>query len=143
LSMDGRVKVLDLGLSCLHSASHQAGGRVDGGDGTRGARSAASQQSRDGRTVDVGEDLYSLGLILNCLLTGQSQGEACRPDSGSLQNRMTMPAYRQLGETLPAGVAAVLKRVLAPERDNAYASAADVAEALTPFAGPVHATGRS
>jgi serine/threonine protein kinase len=138
LTKTGEVKVLDLGLARL---------REDGGDGQEltapGAFMGtpdfvAPEQIVDSRQADARADLYSLGCVLYYLLAGRAPFEDGRHTTinSKLEAHRSEPPppLRTLRLEVPAELAAVLDRLLAKRPEDRYATAAEVAAALAPFA---------
>jgi serine/threonine protein kinase len=137
LILDGKnniVKILDFGLAKAT--------RTGTGEAAEGLTSLntmmgtpdymAPEQARDGANVDVRADIYSLGCTLYCLLTG-------RPpfDGGSLATKI---AAHQLSEPdpveslrtdLPAGLAEVVRKMMAKDPADRYQKPEEVVQALT------------
>jgi hypothetical protein len=96
----------------------------------------APEQWEGGHAVDIRADLYSLGCTLFTLLTGGP------PFGGadSLRRKMAAhltqspPRVPDLRPDVPARVADVVARLLAKDPADRYATPADVAAALAPFA---------
>ena len=94
----------------------------------------APEQILDSSRVDGRADLYSLGCTFYQFLTGQMPFPG-----GNLSEKLERhlrseprPA-EELRPELPAEVAAILRKMLAKQPADRYASAADVAVALQPF----------
>jgi response regulator RpfG family c-di-GMP phosphodiesterase len=98
----------------------------------------APEQARDASTVDVRADLYSLGGTLFWCLTGQVPF----PDSGSelemLVKRLTQepPSVRSLAPDVPAGLEAVVRRMMARDPDARFQTPQEVMHALLPYLRP-------
>jgi serine/threonine protein kinase len=137
LSAEGQVKVLDLGLALLKeerpgaeelTATDQMMGTFD---------YMAPEQFADTHSVDIRADVYSLGCTLYFLLTGKA------PFSGlTYANRLSkmmahaqapVPPIRDRGRDVPAGLEAVLARMLAKRPGDRFATPAEVAAALAPI----------
>ncbi len=95
----------------------------------------APEQSIDSSDVDTRADIYSLGATLYFLLTGTTPVPA-----GTLKDRLKYlqtvdpPDLRILRPDASAGLAAVLRTMMAKRADERYQSPSAVVEALTPHA---------
>jgi tRNA A-37 threonylcarbamoyl transferase component Bud32 len=142
LTPAGQVKVLDLGLALLREehAAHAPGEDVTAKGQVLGTVDyMAPEQWEDTHQVDIRADIYSLGCTLYHLLTGAPPFAG--PQYGSTIRKMMahaeapVPSVRQARSDVPAGLAAVLERMLAKNSADRYATPADVVAALRPFAG--------
>jgi hypothetical protein len=133
---DGTVKILDLGLARLRAAGAGEGEAELTASGVPlgTPKYMAPEQGRDARRADARSDLYSLGCTFYYLLTGRAPFEE---DTPAAQYRahanQSPPPVRELRPEVPAGLAAVLDRLLAKEPGARFASAAEVVAALQPF----------
>lgn len=125
LTPAGEVKILDLGLGRY--------GEVNRGEELTATGLAmgtadymAPEQRTDSHHVDIRADLYSLGCTLYKLLTGKLPSEIGEPAASSAE-------WSSEGQTVPTGLAAVLRRLLANDKTQRYATPAEAAEALRPF----------
>ena len=97
----------------------------------------APEQADDAHSADIRADIYSLGCTLYFLLAGHPPFPG-----GTLMQKLTSHSRRKpkgLGEIrtdLPAGLEDVLDRMMAKDPGQRYQTPAEVAEALSPFAGP-------
>jgi serine/threonine protein kinase len=138
LRPDGYVKVLDFGLAKLTEPSSADNGEV-GEAATRASDLPASFETRTGVVlgtvnymspeqargvkVDARTDIFSLGIVLYELLTGE------RPFVGATPNHVLVaildheprPLANYLPQT-PPGLQGLLSRTLAKERDERYPS---------------------
>jgi hypothetical protein len=138
LTTDSVVKVLDLGLARLREGAVPAGEETQPGMFLGTPDYAAPEQLLDSRTADARADLYGLGCALFYLLAGMPPfGDARHPTTASKrQAHLTEPPpeLRALRADVPEGLAAVVAKLLAKDPQQRYATAAEVAAALAPFA---------
>ena len=142
LSRAGEVKLLDLGLARFYAedgASPGSEGEDMTGTGTAmgTAEYMAPEQASDSRTVDIRADLYSLGCTFYKLLSGRAPfgGPEYRTTLDKLNAHVHQPAppVQQLVPDVPAGLSAILNRLLAKDPDDRFATPFEVAEALEPW----------
>jgi serine/threonine-protein kinase len=136
------VKILDFGLARLHAPIEP--GR--GADGTILTKDntvmgtpdyLSPEQSRNLHKVDIRSDLYSLGCTLYYLLTGRVPF----PGGNTLEKLIQHSTEKatpveQLRPDLPAPVAAIVRRLMAKAPKERYATPAELAAELAPFAVP-------
>ncbi|MFQ5670168.1 MAG: protein kinase [Acidobacteriota bacterium] len=129
---NSRVKVLDFGLARLQQESSAAGGA-----GTHLETVSATQEGRvlgtvaymspeqaEGKPVDPRSDVFSLGVILFEMATGQRPFTGATPISTiSSILRDAPPSISQLNRTLPRHLGRIVKRCLAKDPDRRYQSA--------------------
>jgi serine/threonine-protein kinase len=141
------VKLLDLGLA----RSQVSEGHSSGVTELTRARTVlgtpdyiAPEQIDDPRRVDIRADIYSLGCTLYFLLTGRSPFPRGSWEEKLLCHRREEPQpIEQLRPDVPAGLAAVLRKMLAKKPEDRYATPAAVAAALVPFRQPLLDLARS
>jgi TolB-like protein len=136
LTRDGRVKVLDFGLATggldaglADALVTQAATAVGT---TVGTVAYMSPEQARGEAVDARSDLWSLGVVLYELAT------RARPFGGvtaavvfeSILNQAP-PPLRESGAHVPAGLSAVVTKLLEKDRTRRYQSAAEVRADLT------------
>ncbi|OAI52786.1 hypothetical protein AYO44_16435 [Planctomycetaceae bacterium SCGC AG-212-F19] len=129
----GVVKILDLGLARLQQPVN--------GEPTRDLTNnsvllgtldyLAPEQAMDFHTVDIRADIYSLGCTFYQLLTGQP------PFSGGTvaqklmkHQRADPPPLEAQRREVPAPIAAVIRRMMAKERDERFQMPGEIAEVL-------------
>ena len=134
---DGRVKVLDFGIARLirrgdDLASLSAGGGEHTGSGlVLGTPAYLSPEQIRGLELDGRSDLFSLGVMLFELLTGGrpfAEGSIAQTISAILERPAPSPAER--GIVLPAGLEAILQRLLRKEREQRYLGARELVHDL-------------
>jgi serine/threonine-protein kinase len=124
LTKKGEVKIADFGIARIESSSMTQAGTM------LGTPSYMSPEQFMGQTVDARTDLYSSGVLLYQLLTGE------KPFEGGLTAIMHKvlntepPAPSALSVTVPGAFDAVVKKAMAKRPDDRYASAADFAQAV-------------
>lgn len=134
---DGTVKVLDLGLARLREGASEAGLTSPGVTmGT--ADYMAPEQALDSTAVDVRADLYSLGCTLYHLLTGAP------PFAGPKHRTAAEKRLAHINEPppdvcakrpeVPAELGSVVARLMAKRPEERYATSAEVAAVLAPYA---------
>jgi|GEM_PF-2749314 len=135
LSVDGTVKLLDLGLAVFlerdeHSADLTSEGNVLGT-----LNYMSPEQLNNSRDVDQRTDIYALGATLYRLLAG----EAPHSRAVSLLDRLQaaqcgdIAALQSLRPEVPDALAEVVHRALAARRDDRWPDANSLAAALAPF----------
>lgn len=160
LTRRGQVKILDFGLARLaygaeEEAADTAKGSTDVADTSPGSPIAAHrlermtqtsallgtpdfvapEQTRDARKVDIRADLYSLGCTFYFLLTGRVPFP-----SGSLQQRLLSHCLEdptpmeELRPGLAKPIAAIVRKLMAKQPEDRFATPAELAAALLPFA---------
>jgi serine/threonine protein kinase len=116
------VKVIDFGLAKFTEESKRNAGSMAGGLTMAGAFVGspyfASPEQIDEGDIDIRSDIYSLGVTLWCLLTGEP------PFVGSLGQIMAQhlqrppPLEKLAGRGVPQSVCALLGRMLAKQREE-------------------------
>ena len=141
LTKDGRVKILDFGLAKLHELEitedqgkekservstvqadpHLTLTRTGLAIGTAGYMSP--EQVR-GEPLDARADLFSFGMVLYEIATGQRAftGESAAILQAAILERTPQPA-RELNPRIPSKLDAVIKRALEKDRDARYQTA--------------------
>ncbi len=119
----GQAKLLDFGLARLPGEERLT--RTGAQLGTIGYM--APEQARDAHAVDGRADVFGLGATLFYALTGQA------PFADIMATFGPPPSARALRPEVPAGLDAVLSRMMAADPDQRYPSAEAAMRALLPF----------
>jgi serine/threonine-protein kinase len=134
-----RVKLLDFGISKLAPA---AGSTSDGAKtGTQSLMGSplymAPEQMRSTKSVDRRADIWSMGVILYEMLSGQSpfNGDTL-PEICARILADAPPSLRSVAPAIPAGLEAVVMRCLEKEAGRRFPDVATLARALAAFGPP-------
>ena len=112
----GAVKLMDFGISKLMADTRLTGASVVMGT----PYYMSPEQLRNSRDVDARADIYSLGVVLYEMLTGNMPTGVPRPAS-------------EMREDLPPALDAVVQRCVEPDPDNRYQSVTELRQALAPI----------
>lgn len=124
LTQAGEVKIADFGIARIESSSMTQAGTM------LGTPSYMSPEQFMGQTVDSRTDIYSSGVMLYQLLTGE------KPFEGGLTAIMHKvlntepPPPSALSVTVPAAFDAVVKKAMAKRPEDRFASATEFSRAL-------------
>ena len=115
---EGRVKVTDFGIARAGTSQMTEAGSIVGT-----AQYLSPEQARGGE-VDQRSDLYSLGVVLYELLTGETPFEGDTPVEIAMKHLSTMPPPPStLRPELPHDLDMVVMRALAKDPEERYQSA--------------------
>lgn len=122
---EGTVKVTDFGVACLTDASKTRTGTV------LGSPSYMSPEQVAGRKVDGRTDLFSLGVTLFQLLTGELpfKGDSLASIMYQIANEKPADVRRQRKD-LPPCMGRIVSKSLQKEPERRYQTGADMAAAL-------------
>jgi hypothetical protein len=135
LNRQGVVKILDMGLArFFQDETDNLTMDVNANSVLGTADYIAPEQARDSHDVDIRADIYSLGGTLFYLLTGQPPFSGGGTAQKLLWHQLRpVEDVRTLQAGVPAGLAAVVTRMLAKEPGQRYQTPAEVSAALAEF----------
>jgi Tol biopolymer transport system component len=137
VSREGRVKVLDFGLAKLRDAELAAAGTaVPTGPLTDEGRiigtvAYMSPEQADGKTIDHRSDIFSLGIVLFELATGERpfRGDSNLSVLSSIM-KDTPKSVTEANQTLPREFGRIVRHCLAKDPSRRYQTAADLRNEL-------------
>ncbi len=132
------VKVVDFGIAKVREGTLDVGsgyGNTKSGMivGTPQYLSPEQAMGMQGDQIDGRADIYSLGIVLYVMLTGQLPFDSDTPMGFLLHHVQTQPVAPHVIRPdlrIPAAVSEVLMKALEKDRDKRFASAGELAQAL-------------
>jgi tetratricopeptide (TPR) repeat protein/predicted Ser/Thr protein kinase len=126
----GQPKVLDFGLARITAADSELTQLTEPG-AFQGTLAYASPEQTCGGEVDTRSDVYSLGVVLFELLSGNRPyevGGVPLPEAARIIGRQAPRPLRALAKDLRGDVETIVQKALAKEPDQRYSSAAALSE---------------
>ena len=132
LTDEGELKLLDFGVAMALAETGDAQDRKQRGFAVFGTPEYMAPEQVAGETVDARCDVYALGCVLYELVTGS------RPFEGSpvvvmgkqLRDYPELPRSRAPSSLVPAEVEHVIMKAIAKSKDDRFATAREMREAL-------------
>ncbi len=122
VTKDGFAKITDFGIARLSDSELTQRGTV------MGSPSYMSPEQVTGRPVDGRSDVFSLGVILYQLLTGEKPFPGENPTVVSYRIvREEPPEPTMVNPVIPKGYDAIIRKALAKSPDDRYAAASEMA----------------
>jgi serine/threonine protein kinase len=128
-----QVKLLDFGIAKLKDAKGEASKFNTMTGVFFGTPQYSSPEQCKGEPVDGRSDIYSIGVILFEMLTGKLPFESESPQGFLVQHLVTPPkklSEAKPGLQVPAEVEAVIMKALEKAKENRFATAHEMADAL-------------
>ena len=149
VTSDGVVKLLDFGVAALQSVPRGEGTTGEGGPQALTPGYAAPEQLR-GEPVSAASDVYSLGVLLHVLVTGEHPHGTGGSTATELVRATLTDDLSLASRRLPAGAErrrvrgdldAIISRAMSREPESRYATATEFAADIRAFLGgfPVQA----
>ena len=139
----GHTRILDFGLALVgdDEAAEFSLAMIFGHDCLGTPDYLAPEQIVDSNSVDPRADIYGLGCTMYVALTGRVPfaGKKTNREKLAAQRTLTPPPVNKINPSVPENVSAVVEKMMAKDREDRFASAKEVAEALAPLskAAPV------
>ncbi len=129
LSKNGEIKLVDFGLAKANSQIETTDPGV-----VKGKFSYLSPEAASGIDVDHRADIFAVGILLWELLTGRRLffGETDY-QTVELVRQAKVPSLAAHNPEIEAELEDIVRKALAKDREDRYASAADLAEALAQY----------
>lgn len=116
---DGSIKVTDFGIARLASAAQNTLTQE-----ALGSVHYISPEQARGSRIDARSDLYSAGVVLYEMLTGQLPFEGDTPVSVAIQHINSIPLPpRELNPSIPEALESITLKAMAPSVENRYLNA--------------------
>jgi eukaryotic-like serine/threonine-protein kinase len=134
VARDGAVKILDMGLARFFNDEEDILTRKFDENVLGTADYLAPEQAIDSHTVDIRADIYGLGATFYFMLTGKTPfGEGTIAQKLLWHQSRNPKSVRELRPDVPAGVEAIVKKMMAKDPADRYAEPGELAAALLPF----------
>jgi serine/threonine-protein kinase len=126
VGVDGRARLVDFGV-----ANGTAHGDAEGGDRVKGKFGYMSPEQADGKRIDRRSDVFSLGIVLFELTTGERLFKGETPaQTLRLVSAARIPSPQRLHPDYPDRLAAIVQKALAREMKDRYQTADELRQAL-------------
>lgn len=130
----GELKILDLGLARFLSDQVGDSTLTRDGSGLGTPDYMPAEQYLNARQVDARSDVYALGCTLYHMIAGQVPfpGSSLKEKFAAHETKEPRP-LEELCPDVPAGLALVVRRMMAKRPVDRFQTAAEVSEALAPY----------
>ena len=128
LLKDGTIKVADFGIAALENEFEEAEGTAIG------SLNYLSPEQTRGLGPDVRSDIYSLGVVMYEMLSGQKPYSGDSPGEISLKQKLgDIKPVTDLSPDTPESLCLIVEKAMAYNLNERYQTAADLAEDLDAF----------
>jgi serine/threonine protein kinase len=129
VSTAGTVKIIDFGIAKAKTKVSTTDSGI-----LKGKFAYMSPEHAEGERLDHRTDIFSLGVILFELLTGQRLFKGKNnPDTIKKVKRARVPTPSELRSAIPKSLDEIVLKALQKDRDKRYQTAHDLAQDLTKF----------
>jgi serine/threonine protein kinase/tetratricopeptide (TPR) repeat protein len=127
IDQDGNARIMDFGI-----ARSLEGKGITGAGVMIGTPDYMSPEQVEGKETDPRSDIYSLGIILYEMVTGQTPFEGDTPFTIGIKHKSEAPKDPQeLVPQIPDDLSRIILRCLEKEKDRRYRSASELQSELT------------
>ncbi len=138
LTGKGIIKILDMGLARLREVSVPSGENVvaltQEGAMMGTPDYLAPEQARNAKVADIRSDIYSLGCTFYFLIIGSPPFPGNSVMQKLFQHQKEDPKpIESVRSSVPPGLSAILKKMMAKDPADRYPTPGEVAQALEPF----------
>jgi len=135
---DGNARIMDFGIARSLETKGITGAGV-----MIGTPEYMSPEQVEGKTVDQRSDVYSLGVILYEMVTGQVPFEGDTPFTIGVKHKSEAPKDpKELNAQIPDDLSQVILKCLEKERENRYQSAGELRNEITNIQSDIPTTER-
>ncbi len=124
VNSDGHIKVSDFGIARVAGSN-----TISKTDNVMGSVHYFSPEQAKGENVTCASDLYSVGIVLYEMLTGQLPFDGDTPVAIAMQHVSGTPKeINELNPAVPPALSRVVKKAMAKTTENRYQDAVDMAQ---------------
>ena len=132
MSLEGEVKLCDFGIARAMSADEQPGAEPRAR--VVGKAAYMSPEHARGEALDARADVFAAGILLWELCAGRRLYKGSEDEMLELARRGEVPPLPDRGLAQHARLAEIVARALAPDREQRFASARELRDALEDYA---------
>jgi serine/threonine protein kinase/Tfp pilus assembly protein PilF len=127
IDQDGNARIMDFGI-----ARSLEGKGITGAGVMIGTPDYMSPEQIEGKETDQRSDIYSLGVILYEMVTGQAPFEGDTPFTIGVKHKSEAPKDpKELNPQIPDDLSRIILNCLEKDKDNRYQSAGELQSELT------------